>query len=57
METTISKLASQIRGESNRNKETVNDDYKRLTDTLNKFNEDFKSVICELINCDVKYES
>ena len=51
---TISKLASEIRGENNK-KESDND-YKRLTDTLKLFNEDFKEVICDLIKCDVKYE-
>lgn len=51
---TISKLASDIRGENNK-KESEND-YKRLTDTLKQFNEDFKEVICDLIKCNVKYE-
>jgi hypothetical protein len=51
---TISKLASEIRGENNK-KESEND-YKRLTDTLKRFNEDFKEVICDLIKCVVKYE-
>ena len=47
---TISKLASDIRGEK------TGDDYKRLTDTLKKFNEDFRDVIGDLIKCEVKYE-
>jgi hypothetical protein len=51
---TISKLASELRSE-NHKKESENT-YKRLTDTLKKFNEDFKEVICDLIKCDVKYE-
>lgn len=50
---TISKLASEIRGENNKKQ---SDDYKRLTDTLKRFNEDFKEVIGDLIKCDVKYE-
>lgn len=50
---TISKLASEIRGENNKKE---SDDYKRLTDTLKQFNEDFKEVIGDLIKCDVKYE-
>ena len=49
---TISKLASEIRRENNKKE----NDYKRLTDTLKRFNEDFKEVICDLIKCDVKYE-
>ena len=52
---TISQLASEIRGE--KNKDHIDNGFKRLTDTLNKFNDDFKSVICELINCNVKYEA
>jgi len=51
----ISQLASEIRGE--KSKPHVDNGFKRLTDTLNKFNEDFKSVICELIKCNVKYEA
>ena len=50
----VSELASEIRGENN--KKDSDNDYKRLTDTLKLFNEDFKEVICDLIKCDVKYE-
>lgn len=52
--TLISQLASQIRGE--KCIKTVDCNYKRLIDTIKKFNEDFKSVIPELIDCNVKYE-
>lgn len=51
---TISKLASEIRGENN--KTESENDYKRLNDTLTQFNEDFKEVICDLAKCEVKYE-
>jgi hypothetical protein len=51
---TISQLASEIRGEYNN--KNISDNYKRLTDTLKRFNKDFKEVICDLIKCDVKYE-
>lgn len=51
---TISELASEIRGEIT--KEVSENNHKRLTDTLNQFNEDFKDVISDLIKCDVKYE-
>lgn len=52
---TISQLASEIRGDKYKEKDDCG--FKRLTDTLNKFNEDFKCVIPELIACNVKYEA
>lgn len=53
---TISKLASEIRGENNQKEKQSENYYKRLLDTLIQFNEDFKDVICDLIKSDVKYE-
>ena len=63
---TISKLAAKIKCEKKtetldngfkRLTEILDNGFKRLTDSLNKFNEDFRSVIPELISCDVKYEA
>ena len=48
----IKQLASKIREERC---EKIKD-CKRLTNTLNKFKQDFKLVIPELIACEIKYE-